>query len=151
MNVKVASLALFLASACAHAEFSSLCQASEITVWSCQAIDKTYSVCASHDLADSAGYLQYRAGSATQATFKYPITLLQPKGHFEFDVLPHGVALSFANEQYGYIIAEDIKGGASISVDKQGTSISTVHCSDSTNTLSENSTINLFKAAGITK
>lgn len=144
-------LLLFVVSADAEADVPSLCASSERTVWSCQAGKKTYSLCASHDLSATAGYLQYRAGKNGRADFRYPATRLPAKGHFQFRLWPHGTALTFENGHYGYSIYEDIKGDTRIDVDKDGQAIATVDCSDATDTLTENRTIDLFKAVGVMK
>ena len=83
--------------------------------------------------------------------FRFPAALLHPKGHFEFSLLAHGASLSFRNGNYTYFIGEDLKGGTIIDVEKSGQSLSTIRCRDSTETLTENSTIDLFRSAGIAK
>jgi len=147
----VAHLLLISASTATYADVASLCESKERTVWSCQVGTKIYSVCASQDLSGTTGYLQYRAGTAQKTDFRFPTVLLHPKDHFEFGLLAHGARLSFSNGGYSYSIAEDLKGGTIIDVEKSNRSVSTIHCRDSTATLTETSTIDLFTSAGIAK
>lgn len=151
MKRPLTTFVLLLSSAGVHAEVGSLCQAEEVTVWSCKGKEKLYSLCASESLTEATGYLQYRAGLVGQVAFKYPRELAHPRGRFEFRLLPHGAAFSFANGKYEYFISEDVKGGAGIGVTKKGKSVSEVNCADSTDTLTKNEIIKLFKQAGVAK
>jgi len=145
------TFALLLPSVSVSADSGSLCQADEITVWSCKSKVKLYSLCASQGLAEAMGYMQYRAGLTGQVTFKYPHELVHPREHFKFRLLPHGVEFYFANGKYEYFVSEDIKGGSGIGVIQSGRLISQHNCTDSTDTLTKNETIELFKRAGVTK
>lgn len=51
----------------------SLCQAEEQTIWSCATTkNKIASVCASKDLAEDKGYVQYRFGTAGKVELEFP-------------------------------------------------------------------------------
>ena len=144
-------LAVTLTSALANAEVKSLCDKSESTIWSCQTSKKIYSLCASQDLATSVGYLQYRAGTSKNIEFRFPITLQHPKGYFEFGLLPRGASLTFSNSEYTYYIAEPLIGQPVIEISKAGKAVSSLQCSESTQSLTENTTINLFKTTGVSQ
>lgn len=137
-------------SAAANADVKNLCATSENTVWSCQTAKKTYSLCASKDLAKTKGYLQYRAGTEKKIEFKFPTALIRPQGQFESsDSSTGNVFLEFSTGGYTYTIAEDKYGDAAIYVTKASKTVATIFCSDSTGTLGNNSTQDLFKSAGI--
>ena len=144
-------LVLIFLSTAASADVKTLCESKENNLWSCQSGAKIYSVCASKDLADTLGYLQYRAGTTKGSDFRFPASLLHPKGRFEFNLLARGVSLTFSNGGYDYTVIEDIKGKTEIVVEKSSRMLTTIHCRDSTGTLADNSTIDLFKSAGIFK
>lgn len=154
MKTKLITICLLLGLSfinCANADIASLCGVKERIVWSCQTSSKLYSVCASNDLAAATGYLQYRAGTSKKTDFNFPATLLHPKGQFEFAILAHGAMLTFNNKKITYTIIENLKSETTISVDKGTRSLATIKCSDSTQSLTENATIDLFKTAGITQ
>lgn len=128
---------------------SDLCTKDEVTVWSCSTTAKVYSLCASRDLSPTAGYLQYRAGKSPTPEFAFPDSPRHPKGHFLLRLAPRGASLSFTNGDYGYWIYEPLAGSTTIDVSKGGTSIGTVTCAWSTDTLTLTETQNRFQALGI--
>lgn len=138
-------------SSSAIADVNNLCDDNESTIWSCQTAKKTYSLCASNELTHDQGYLQYRAGTPKHIELKFPENQVHPKGNFEFGFLLHGVSLSFQNGDYTYSIYEDIKGATAIDIQKASKTIATVECIESSYTLAENSTIDLFKSVGISE
>jgi hypothetical protein len=140
--------AIVLVGRATAAEPPSLCQQQENIVWSCLYGKKIYSVCASKDVNDTRGYVQYRAGTPKNIEFKYPAALQPPENLFAFGLLPHGASLEFANGRYTYLLSEDLVGQPWITVSKAGKSLSSFQCQDSTRSLTDNSTIRLFKAIG---
>ena len=55
------------------AKSKSLCRAGEQTIWTCTTVkNKVASVCASKDLAEETGYVQYRFGSPGKIELEYP-------------------------------------------------------------------------------
>ncbi|MBS0344820.1 MAG: hypothetical protein JSR69_00020 [Proteobacteria bacterium] len=133
----------------AMADVKTLCHGTERTVWSCRAGLRQYSLCASRNLGEEEGYLQYRAGRPSRLEFRFPRTLMHPRGYFTFGLLAHGVSLAFERGAYRYEITEDLKGDTSILVRlPQGRTVS-IDCADATQTLTENATIDLFKSAGL--
>lgn len=144
-------LSLSLVSGIVSADVKSLCKKSETVVWSCQFKSKVYSICSSKDLTETKGYLQYRAGNPKEIEFKYPAMLQHPKGLFEYGLLPHGAQLSFKNGHYNYVISEDLIGQPNISTSKNDNYLSTIECAQSTQSLTNNSTIEVFRIVGAYK
>lgn len=141
--------AALLSTGTATADVRSLCLDNENTLWSCRAGAKHYSLCASKDLDASTGYLQYRAGRLPKWEFQFPGSQKHPKGYFKFGLMAHGASLRFDNGGYAYDIVEDIKGETSILVrTPTGRRVSIV-CADSTQTLTENTTIDLLNSIGL--
>lgn len=120
-------------------------------VWSCHAAKKTYSLCASSDLAKTQGYLQYRAGSAAGREFTYPATLAHPLGRFQFTLGAHGGHLEFKNANVKYTIAADLNGLPAIYIDQDERHIGTVRCKDEAGDLLGNATLDLFHETGISE
>jgi hypothetical protein len=141
-------LLLSLVSSVVSAEVNSLCDKHENVVWSCQVKNKIYSICSSKDLTETKGYLQYRAGIKESTEFKYPELLQNPKGRFQYGLLPHGAVLIFKNGIYTYSISEDLIGQPVISVEKREKYISTIQCDNSTQSLTNNETMDIFKTIG---
>ena len=139
---------LILVSGTATAQVKSLCEKYENVVWSCQAKKKFYSICASKDLTETKGYLQYRAGTLDRIELKYPPVLQHPKGQFEYELLAHGAILIFKNGLYIYEISEDLIGQPRIRVSKDEKDIASFRCGDSTQSLTNNSTIEIFRTVG---
>lgn len=133
----------------AMADVKTLCHPGERTVWSCRAGAKHYSLCASRNLGEREGYLQYRAGRLLRPEFRFPGGLTHPRGHFTFGLLAHGASLVFERGAYRYEITEDLKGDTSILVRLPQGRLVSIDCTDATQTLTENTTIDLFKAAGL--
>lgn len=139
---------LTMVSSIASAQVKSLCEKGENTVWSCQSGKKIYSICASRDLTGTIGYLQYRAGTLEKTEFKFPAELQHPKGRFEYGLLAHGAYLSFKNGHYSYEISEPLIGQPAIDISKADRHLSTLQCSTSTQSLTDNATMDIFKTVG---
>ncbi|WP_079437511.1 hypothetical protein [Zoogloea sp. LCSB751] len=131
------------------AEVANLCRAGEHAVWSCRAGTKYYSLCASRSLGEREGYLQYRAGWPSRTVFRFPGRLTHPRGHFRFGLLAHGARVTFERGAYRYEIIEDLKGDTSIFVQLPAGKTTQIDCADAMQTLTENTTIDLFKSAGV--
>lgn len=143
------TLVLLISTTVTHAEIASLCDSHEHTLWSCQSRSKIYSVCASQNLKETTGYLQYRAGTEKDIAFRFPDKALHPNGYFEFELLARGASLSFSNGDYTYSILESLMGESTIEVEKAGRLLSTVTCQAWTDSLTLTETINLFDRLGI--
>ena len=143
----LAAVSFFHLSAIAQ---SSLCTPTETTEWSCTAKRKIYSLCASKDLGAAAGYMQYRAGSASKTEFVFPERLAHPKGNFRLVLQAKGVMFSFSNAGYEYAIYEPLAGSTHIDVaNGQGTQVADVTCNSATDTLTLTSTMERYERLGI--
>ncbi len=90
----------------------SLCQASEQTIWTCTTTkNKIASVCASKDLAEDKGYVQYRFGSAGKIELEYPKARADSAQKFKYSrytrPLVTMLTLEFENEGVVYEIHDD--------------------------------------------
>lgn len=63
---------------------SSLCQANERVLFTCPIGKKLLSVCASSDLDDTKGMMQYRFGLPDKLELVHPEVAAHPKRHFKF-------------------------------------------------------------------
>ena len=125
------------------------CTAIESVIWSCSSNNKIYSVCASKNLGASTGYMQYRVGYLRKPDFLYPEKPQHPKSFFNFELLNRAARLNFTNVKFHYEITDQLIGESYIDVTKNEKPVATVTCSDSTQTLTDTTSINLFKAIGI--
>lgn len=96
---------------------SPLCSKDEITLWSCETGKRVYSLCSSHTVTRTSGYMQYRASSRGKVVFTYPAERKPPLGSFVYNSLGNGNAsVEFTSNGYGYTLFDPLKGGSSISV-----------------------------------
>ena len=133
---------------------SHLCKASEITLWTCEGKNKTYSLCSSIDIEEKSGYIQYRVGDQKQTTFEYPTTNLHPKGIFEYATSSNGDAwIAFQNGDYKYELVDPMRSTSFIEVLKKPNDkkIAWISCGNPNQTLQLNYTIKLMQSAGIAK
>ena len=95
------------------AKSKSLCQAGEQTIWSCAATtkNKLASVCASKDLAEDKGYVQYRFGSPGNVELEFPKDRKDSPQKFKYSrytrPLVTMLTLKFENEGVVYEIHDD--------------------------------------------
>ncbi len=146
----LAGLAAFAASDISLANLRSHCHGYEQTIWSCRVGAKHYSVCASPDLVPGTGYLQYRVGRLGKKVFAFPGTSQPPRESFRFRLLAHGASLRFEQLGHAYEIIEDIKGETSILI-QTATQSTRIVCTESTGSLTENDTIELMNAIGVSE
>ena len=129
----------------------SACSPEEKIVWSCKNQKNTYVVCASGDLSQTSGYLQYRVTKAAKPVLTFPVSRIHPVGIFSFALLARGATLTFENSGYRYQMFEGLEGTPALAVSKDGKHLNTVQCADSHYTLTLTDTINLLQAAGVGK
>ena len=120
------SLALLGATA---AQAQGLCNASEKSLFTCEIGKKTLSVCASKDLDNAKGVMQYRFGTAEKMDLAYPEKLDHPSKHFTANRLYSSaessliMELGFKRGTISYTVyTEDIRGkkGAGVTVNIKG-------------------------------
>lgn len=145
-------LALFALALFGHIDAfaaQSVCADNEKIVWSCKNPDATYAVCASEDLTQTVGYLQYRATNGDEPGLEFPDAHVHPAGLFSFFMLARGAMLVFEQAGVKYTMSEDVAGTVSLSVSEFGRHLYSVECDSSDHTLTLTDTINLLKSAGV--
>jgi len=145
------TLLLLASTESAWAQQVSLCNAQEQSVFWCDTRAKRFELCASSDLSASGGYMQYRAGAAGKAVFRFPEPASPPRGNFELGMTAKGTVLTFQNSGTTYEIYEAAAGGASISVTPEGKASVDIPCKSASDTLTLTSTIDRFKRLGAFK
>jgi hypothetical protein len=90
----------------------SLCQGSEQTIWTCTTVkNKLASVCASKDLAEDRGFVQYRFGVPGKIELEFPKARRDSQTAFKYKrytrPLVTMLTLSFENEGVTYEIHDD--------------------------------------------
>lgn len=94
------------------AKSKSLCQPNERTIWTCATTkNKVASVCASKDLAEDKGYVQYRFGTLGKIELEYPKARENSAQKFKYSrytrPLVTMLTLEFENEGVSYEIHDD--------------------------------------------
>lgn len=131
---------------------SALCEAGEITLWTCDANAKRYSLCSSQEVTADAGYIQYRAGNEEGATFLFPENRRHPRGFFAQRNSPSGDAfVTFRNGGYRYTLIDRLRGTSSILVSDEAGSAggAEIACSNSNQSLQLNYTLRMMRQAGL--
>jgi len=96
---------------------SPLCGKDEVTLWSCEAGKRVYSLCSSHEVTRTSGYMQYRASDHGKVVFTYPVEKRPPLGVFVYNSFGNGNAsVEFTNNGYGYTLFDSLRGDSSIRV-----------------------------------
>lgn len=110
-NAALLAGALFALASPAFAQ--SLCAGNETVVFTCQAKEKTVSVCASNDLSAHGGYLQFRIGTA-RSQVSYPASRARTSntGTFGYAYVGQGpeghhLLLNDGKDIYGIISTDD--------------------------------------------
>lgn len=108
------------------------CSSSEMTIFNCEVGKKILSVCASADLDDTKGWMQYRFGAPDKIDLTYPETKAHPKKFFQSNRTYSSVEnaliqeLKFQNGKVAYTVyREEIKGkkeaGVSVNINAKET------------------------------
>ncbi|MBI2769957.1 MAG: hypothetical protein HYX47_10065 [Burkholderiales bacterium] len=127
------------------------CTPKEKVVWSCSGATKAYSLCASEDLGASQGYLQYRAGPFGQPDFVYPAVRRHPRGYFTYESANRVAFLRFKNQQYVYELGDALLNPSWIIVTKGSSQVANFQCRNSTQSLNDTDSIDLFNTVGISE
>ena len=131
---------------------SELCGKDEITLWSCEIRERKYSLCSSHVVTRSTGYMQYRASDRGRITFVYPATKKPPIGCFTYSSAANGDAsIVFVNRGIKYSLLDSLRGESSILVSDQSESSATTEmsCGGGMQTLQINYTMRLMYESGL--
>lgn len=124
------------------AETPSHCGNEEEIIFSCQIREssKILSLCASKDLSDTSGYLQYRFGRLNKVEFAFPHELKQSQKKFlyrhYFRYQVDRTEISFENHGHEYTIYSYYEGdGPGTPIQEEGVQVdnSDFRCSDTVN------------------
>jgi len=111
------------------------CQSDEVPVVSCSVGKKILSLCASNDLSQNSGYLQYKFGIKDKIEFIYPKEKIHPKGIFIYgsQMLIGGGAdyVKFKNSNIQYLVysyIRDQRGSEGVAVYKNNKLLKDFEC-----------------------
>ncbi len=130
---------------------SPICTKDEITLWTCEAHKKVFSLCSSRVVTHTSGYMQYRASRGGKLTFAYPAVKKPPLGLFTYNSFANGDAsVDFSNKGYQYSLIDPLRGESSISVSAPGSSgkATEIKCGGN-QTLQVNYTMRLMYESGV--
>ena len=128
---------------------SPLCAKDEITLWSCSAGKRKYSLCSSRVVTRVEGYMQYRASHAGKTVLTFPATKRPPAGAFTYTSYPNGNAsLEFVNKDYHYSLMDPLRSESSILVDAPSGKTTEILCKGN-QTLQLNYTMRLMYDSGV--
>ncbi|MCE3607699.1 hypothetical protein LXA47_29470 [Massilia sp. P8910] len=86
----------------------SLCSKEEKVAFSCRVGNKIASLCASADLSDTSGYVQYRYGTKNKVELLYPASTSHPRAYFRYGSNGYTGGSTayyrFSNNDYDYIV-----------------------------------------------
>lgn len=128
-------LLLFLVMAAPVQAQGTLCTKQEKVAFSCPVGKKIVSLCASADLSETSGYVQYRYGTKDKVELVYPDTLSHPRAHFEFGSNDytggHTDYYLFNNNGVDYIVYSGLGWqwrNEGLVVEKDGKRLSSMRC-----------------------
>jgi hypothetical protein len=100
-----------------------LCEADEQVIFGCTSKDKMISLCASPDVSNTGGHMQYRFGTPGKIELAYPDKQSAPKGNFMHSFEPYSGGYServrFENGKVQYVIFEDMISTGAGSAEKE--------------------------------
>ena len=129
---------------------SALCNKDEITLWSCETGKHVYSLCSSHIVTRTSGYVQYRASNHGKIVFTYPAEKKPPLGLFAYDLSANGNAsVEFTSNGYGYTLSDPLRDKSSIFVSAPSGKQTEIRCGDPNQTLQINYTMRLMYDSGV--
>lgn len=128
---------------------SPLCTSDEITLWTCSAGKRTYSLCSSRVVTRVRGYMQYRASKAGRTILTYPADKRPPAGAFTYTSYANGNAsLEFLNDGYRYSLVDPLRSESSILVNAPSGKTTEIACGGN-QTLQLNYTLRLMYDSGV--
>lgn len=155
MAVACGSAALMIALTPFQAQAESgLCPASQRAVFSCAVKDKEVAICASDDLTETTGRIQYRFGRPTRVELAYPLAGADWRAVSRGGTLTFsgggGAFMAFENRPYRYVVYTAIGKGwgskSGVVVERSGKRVARLNCT--TEPVSELGP-DLFSKAGI--
>ena len=143
-----ASLAVLSCASVAYG--GSHCASDEQSLWSCASGQKVYELCASQDLAQDKGYLQYRAGRIGKIEMSFPAKPVHPRGLFELRLYARNAGFVFHNGGYEYELFDALIGNSHLRIYRgDGKFVRDIACTDSNETFVSTDIINRFTALGL--
>ncbi|WP_199538760.1 MULTISPECIES: hypothetical protein [unclassified Duganella] len=128
---------------------SPLCGKDEITLWTCETGKRVYSLCSSHEMTRTSGYMQYRASDHGKVVLTYPAEKRTPLGAFVFNSYGSGDAsVEFTNNGYGYTLFDALRDVSSIQVLAPSGKRTEIRCGPN-QTLQLNYSMRLMHDAGV--
>lgn len=135
------------------ADFSSsrLCTPKEVTLWTCTARHKTFSLCAQGGAVNSDSYIQYRVQDRQgRMVLRYPDPLRAPRSAFAYAYSANGDAeVDFSIGAYSYSLVDPLRGVSLLFVDKAGKTVAHLTCDQGNQSLQLNDTIAFMRALGV--
>jgi len=130
---------------------SPLCAAEEVTLWTCEAGKRVYSLCSSRVVSRVSGYVQYRAAKSGKVVLVFPAQKQPPLGSFTYHSELNGDAsVEFSISGYGYRLVDPLRTNSSILVRRPDAAAKTKEISCGGNqTLQVNYTMRLMHDAGV--
>ena len=130
---------------------SPLCESGEVTLWTCTARRKTFSLCAENGAVSHGVAIQYRVQDAHgKIVLRYPEPSRAAKTAFSYECSANGDAdVEFTIGQYHYALVDPLRDVSFISVVKGGREVSHLRCRQGNQSLQLNDTIALMHALGV--
>lgn len=132
---------------------ASLCQANETAVFSCRIGARTASLCASHDLGPSSGYLYYAFGKPGRTELSAPAKNSAGRQDLTVGTLAYskggGDYVRVRNGAYAYVIYSAETPGWSqegVAVEKGGAQISSLRCPAAASALGPDGWLPVYRA-----
>ena len=128
---RLAALAVMTSiGASAYADEATLCQPHEEIYFSCSAVNKIISLCASGNISPSNGYVQYRFGTPDHVELQFPNKPYPPKNRLLISDISGGnlnyTHIKFKSGEYNYVIYQGFPSG--LYIKKNGKLVSNLIC-----------------------
>ena len=127
---------------------SPLCKPAEVTLWTCAAQHKTFSLCAQRDAPMDQVAIQYRVQDRSGRTLlRYPEPSRAPRSAFAYMCSANGDAeVEFKIGQYTYSLVDPLRDVSFISVRKGQRELAHLTCHEGNQSLQLNATMALMQA-----
>ena len=130
---------------------SPLCGSGEVTLWTCTAAHKTFSLCAQGGVAAQDAAIQYRVRDRSgKIVLRYPEPMRAPRSAFSYECSANGDAeVDFSIGKIGYALVDPLRDVSFISVTKGDKELAHLRCAEGNQSLQLNDTIALMHALGV--